>query len=141
MNAIKMEYKMDKFNEENVELLLKNLGFDSNNYLIAMTKPSVLSMALVGIITEFSNRYSIICFGEAELNLIMLSRIDSTKVTELIKINCNEINKMKLTNILISYMLDIKTNDSNLKFQVFKKVAKFTKLKNSMEILKKTFNI
>ena len=67
----------------------------------------------------------------------MLSRLNSTKVTELIKINRNEISKIKLSDILISYMLNITASESTMKFQVYKKVAKFRKLKNSLEILKK----
>lgn len=141
MNVTKMEYKMEKFNEENVEIMLKDLGLNVNNYFIAMTKPSLLNVALIGNIAEFSNRYCIICFSETELNLIMLSRINSTKVTELIKINRNEISKIKLSDILISYMLNLTANESTMKFQVYKKVAKFTKLKDSLELFRKLYNL
>lgn len=141
MNITKIEYKMQKFNEENVELMLKNLGLNINNYFIAMTKPSLLKVALIGTIAEFANRYCIICFSETELNLIMLSRVNSTNVTEMIKINREEIDKIKLSDILVSYMLNIKTSKSTMKFQVYKKVAKFTKLKNSLEIFKKLYNL
>lgn len=141
MNITKMDYEMDKFNEENIELMLNNLGLSADNYFLTLTKPSLLNVALVGNIANFSNRYCIICFSETELNLIMLSRIDSKKVTELIKINRNEINKIKLSNILISYMLKINVDGSNMKFQVFKKVAKFSKLKNSIELFKKSYNL
>ena len=139
MNISKMEYKMEKFNEENVEVMLKNFGLDIDNYFIAMTKPSLLNVAFMGNIAEFFNRYCIICFSETELNLIMLSRTNSNKVTELIKVNRNEISKMKLSDILISYMLNITVSESTMKFQVYKKVAKFTKLKNSLEIFKKIY--
>ena len=141
MNVTKMEYKMEKFNEENVEIMLKNLGLNANNYFITMTKPSLLNVALIGNIAEFSNRYCIICFSETELNLIMLSRINSTKVTELIKIERNEISKIKLSDILISYMLNLTANESTMKFQVYKKVAKFTKLKDSLELFRKLYNL
>lgn len=141
MNITKIEYKMQKFNEENVELMLKNLGLNINNYFIAMTKPSLLNVALIGTLAEFANRYCIICFSETELNLIMLSRVNSTNVTEIIKINRDEIDKIKLSDILVSYMLNIKTRESTMKFQVYKKVAKFTKLKNSLEIFKKSYNL
>ena len=79
--------------------------------------------------------------SETELNLIMLSRLNSTKVTELIKINRNEISKIKLSDILISYMLNLTSNESNMKFQVYKKVAKFTKLKDSLELFRKLYNL
>lgn len=141
MNVTKMEDKMEKFNEENVEIMLKNLGLNANNYFITMTKPSLLNVALIGNIAEFSNRYCIICFSETELNLIMLSRINSTKVTELIKIERNEISKIKLSDILISYMLNLTANESTMKFQVYKKVAKFTKLKDSLELFRKLYNL
>ena len=141
MNITKMEYAMEKFNEENVEILLKNLGLNTNNYFIAMTKPSLLDVAFKGMIAEFSNRYCIICFSETELNLIMLSNVNSTKVTELIKINRNEISKMKLSDVLISYMLNITASESTMKFQVYKKVAKFTKLKSSLEAFKKLYSL
>lgn len=140
MNVTKMDYEMEKFNEENVELMLKNLGLNINNYFIAITKPSLLNVALMGNIAEFSNRYCIICFSETELNLIMLSRINSKKVTELLKIDRNEISKMKLSDILISYMLNITASQSTMKFQVYKKVAKFTKLKGSIELFKNLYN-
>lgn len=71
----------------------------------------------------------------------MLSRLNSTKVTELIKINRNEISKIKLSDILISYMLNLTSNESNMKFQVYKKVAKFTKLKDSLELFRKLYNL
>lgn len=90
---------MEGFNEESVELMLSKLGLNVNNYLIAMTKPSLLSVAVIGTIAEFANRYCIICFSETELNLIMISRINSKKITELIKIPRNEINNLKLSNI------------------------------------------
>lgn len=140
MNITKMDYEMKKFNEENVELMLKNLGFNIDNYFIAMTKPSLLNVALMGNIAEFSNRYCIICFSETELSLIMLSRINSKKVTELVKIDRSEISKMKLSDIVISYMLNITASQSTMKFQVYKKVAKFTKLKNSIELFKNLYN-
>ena len=140
MNVTKMDYEMEKFNEENVELMLKDLGLNIDNYFIAMTKPSLLNVALMGNIAEFSNRYCIICFSETELNLIMLSRINSKKVTELLKIDRNEISKMKLSDILISYMLNITVSQSTMKFQVYKKVAKFTKLKGSIELFKNLYN-
>ena len=70
----------------------------------------------------------------------MLSRINSKKVTELLKIDRNEISKMKLSDILISYMLNITASQSTMKFQVYKKVAKFTKLKSSIELFKKLYN-
>jgi len=141
MNITKMEYKMEKFNEENVELMLKTLGLNTNNYFIAMTKPSLLNVALIGNIAEFSNRYCIICFSETELNLIMLSRVNSSKVTELIKIESNEISKIKLSDILISYMLNLTARESTMKFQVYKKVAKFTKLKDSLDLFRKLYNL
>lgn len=140
MNVTKMDYEMEKFNEENVELMLEDLGLNIDNYFIAMTKPSLLNVALMGNIAEFSNRYCIICFSETELNLIMLSRINSKKVTELLKIDRNEISKMKLSDILISYMLNITVSQSTMKFQVYKKVAKFTKLKGSIELFKNLYN-
>lgn len=141
MNVTKMEYKMEKFNEENVELILKNLGLNVDNYFLAMTKPSLLSVALVGNIVEFANRYCIICFSETELNLIMLSRVNNKKVTELLKIDRNEINNIKLSDILISYMMNIKASESTMKFQVYKKVGQFKKIKNSIELFKKIYNL
>ena len=106
-----------------------------------MTKPSLLSVAAMGSIVEFADRYCVICFSEKELNLIMLSRMNSKKVTELIKVKRNEISNIKLSNILVSYMLDIKTSDSVFKFQVFKKVARFTKIKNSIDLFRKIYNL
>ena len=141
MNVTKMNYEMEKFNEENVQLMLKNLGFNINNYFIAMTKPSLLNVALMGNIAEFSNRYCIIVFSETELNLIMLSRINNKKVTEILKIDYAEISKMKLSNILISYMLNITASQSTMKFQVYKKVAKFSNLKSSIELFKKIYSL
>ena len=130
MNVTKMDYTMERFSEENVELLLENLGLNTDNYIIAMTLPSLLNVALVGLIAEFSNRFCIICFSETEINLIMLSRTSNKKVTELIKINRNEISKMKFSDILVSYKLNMTASDSSMKFQVFKKVSLFTKTKN-----------
>lgn len=137
MNVVSFQYDMEKFDEKNVELMLSKLGFDTNNYFIAMTKPSLLAVAAVGMVAEFANRYCIVCFSDTELNLIMLSRIDNKKVTELIKIQRSEITNIKLSNILICYMLKIKTNESVFNFQVFKRVAQFTKIKNSIELFKK----
>lgn len=141
MNVSKIEYRMEKFDERNVEILLTNLGLNVNSYFFAMTKPSMLSRALIGNVVDFSSRYCIFCFSEVEINLIMLSRIDNKHVTEIIKINRNEINNIKLSNILISYMLKIKTSDSNLKFQVFKKFGNFTKVKSSIEVFKNTYSL
>jgi hypothetical protein len=139
MNVTKVEYNLKKFNQENVEALLESLGLDVNNYLLSMTKPSMLSRALVGNIVDFSSRYCIICFSETEINLIMLSRLDSKKVTETIKINRDEINDIRLSNVIISYMLNIKLSDSNMKFQVFKKVGKFTKINSALEVFKQIY--
>lgn len=141
MNIVKLNYEMDEFNEENVKKIISQLNLNSNNYFIGMTKPSLLKFALIGNIAEFADRYCIICFSETELNLIMLSRISTKKTTELIKINRNEINDIKLSNILISYMMSIKCGESNIKMQVFKKVAKFSNIKNSINTFKKMYNI
>ena len=141
MNVMKLEYDMENFDEKNVELMLGKLGFNVNNYIISLTKPSLLSVAAMGSIAEFADRYCIICFSETELNLIMLSRMNSKKVTELIRVQRDEIANVKLSNILVSYMLDIKTSESTFKFQVFKKVARFTKIKNSIDLFKKIYNL
>lgn len=141
MKIIKVDYKMEKFNEENVNIMIKNLGINMDNYIIGMTKPSLLKVALIGNIAEFANRYCIICFSETELNLIMSSRISSKKVTEILNINQSEIKKVELSNILISYMLNIVASESTLKFQIYKKVAGFTKLKDSLEKFKSLYNL
>lgn len=141
MNVTKMDYKMDKFNEENVELMLKNLGLNTDNYFMTMTKPSLLNLALIGNIAEFANRYCIICFSETELNLIMLSRVSNKKVTELLKIERSEISNIKLSDIVISYMLNMTASESTMKFQVYKKVGQFTKVKSSIELFKKLYNL
>ena len=133
------EFEMDAFNEQNIESLLNNLALNVDNYFIAMTKPSLLNRAIFGTFSDFGNRYCIVCFSEIEVTLIMLSRLSNKKVTETIKIPRNEITNVKLSNILISYMLNIKTNDSSIKFQAFKKVAGFTKIKNSIETFKRMF--
>ena len=77
MNIVKLNYEMNEFNDENVKKILSQLNLNSNNYFIAMTKPSLLNLALIGNIAEFANRYCIICFSELEVNLIMLSRISN----------------------------------------------------------------
>ena len=136
-----MDYEMEKFDEQNVQIMLQNLGFNIDNYFITMTKPSLLDRVLIGNIVDFSNRYCIIAFSETELNLIMLSRINSKKVTEILKIDHAEISKMKMSDIIISYMLNIVAGKSTIKFQVFKKVAKFNNVKNSIELFKKTYNL
>ncbi len=141
MNVMKLEYDMENFDEVNVKNMLSKLGLNTDNYFIAMTKPSILSVAIIGNIVEFANRYCIICFSETELNLIMLSRTSNKKTTELIKIPRNEISSIKLSNILISYMLNIKTSDSTVKFQVFKKVAKFPKVKRAIELFKTMYHL
>lgn len=141
MNVTKIDYEMQKFNQENVELMLKELDLNANNYFIAMTKPSILKVALIGNIAEFANRYCVICFSETELNIVMLSRINTKKTAEVLKINRDEIKKIKLSNILISYMLNIAIDKSKIKFQVFKKVAGFSDLKKSLELFKKTYDL
>lgn len=139
MNVTKLEYNMEKYDEENISLMLSRFGLDVNNYFIAMTKPSMLNEALLGSIIELANRYCIVSFSETEINLIMLSRVSNKKVTEVIKIPRSEIINIKFSNILISYTLSIKTNDSTLYFQVFKKVGKFTKIKSGIESFKKIY--
>ena len=141
MEIMKFDYEMRNFSGEDVELLLSKLGFNLDGYFIAMTKPSLLSMTLVGNLSNFSNRYCIVCFSDTELNLIMLSRMNSKKVTEIVKIPRTEIINMKLSNILISYTLKMKINDSKMKFQVFKKVGKFEKIKTSLESFKNMYNL
>ena len=59
MNVTKLDYTFQKFDQENVETLLTNLGLNVNNYFFAMTKPSILSRALIGNIANFSNKYCI----------------------------------------------------------------------------------
>ena len=71
----------------------------------------------------------------------MTSNVSSTKITELIKIDRNEISKIKLSDILVSYMLNITVSESNMKFQVYKKVGKFTKIKDSIELFKKLYSL
>lgn len=123
LNVTKTDYEMEKFNQKNVELMIKDLNLNMNDYFIAMTKPSVLKVTFLGNLAEFANRYCVICFSETELNIIMLSRTNTKKVTEILKIDSSKINNMKFSNILISYMLNISTDGSKMKFQVFKKVA------------------
>lgn len=132
---------MDPFDEGNVEKLLGKLGLNKDNYFIAMTKPSNITKAFIGNIAEFFDRYCIVNYTDTELNLIMTSRINTRVATEIIKIPRTEIIDIKLSNILISYTMNIKVKDSTLKFQVFKKVAKFSKLKESIENFKKIYNL
>ena len=110
-------------------------------HFIAMTKPSLLNRALIGMIADFSNRYCIFSFSEKEINLIMLSRMSNKKVTEVIQIGYDEIEDMKLSDILISYNLKMKTNDSTMKFQVFKKVGGFPNISNSLNLFKNMYNL
>ena len=130
---------MQKFDQENVEALLVNLGLSVDNYFFAMTRPSLLSRAVIGNIVDFANRYCIISFSETEINLIMLSRLSNKNTTELIKINRNEIVSAEFSSILISYMLYLKTNESSMKFQVFKKFGKFNKISASLELFKRLY--
>lgn len=139
MNVTKVDYKLEKFNEENVESLLRNIELDANNYFIAMTKPSTLNTFLAGYFAEFSNRYCVFCFSETELNIIILSGLGNKNVREIIEIKHDEITNIKLSNILISYMLNMKASGSSMKFQVFKKVGGFKKVKNSIELFKKMY--
>ena len=141
MNVTKLDYNLEKFDDENIQLLLTKLGLNKDNYFIAMTKPSILTIALVGTIAEFANRYCIICFSETELNFIMLSRLNSKKVTELIKIQRAEIDNLKLKNILISYIFTLKTDKNKMIFQVYKKVAKIKNTKESIKLFKQIYNI
>lgn len=141
MNSFKLDYEMNSFDEENVNQTIRQLNINANGYIMSMTRPSMLKIALIGNIAEFANRTCIICFSETELNLIMLSRISNKKVTEVIKIPRNEIKSIKLSNILISYMLRIKCGNSKIKFQVFKKFAKFPNVKNQIELFKRMYNL
>lgn len=141
MNVTKLDYNLEKFDDENIQLLLTKLGLNKDNYFIAMTKPSILTIALIGTIAEFANRYCIICFSETELNFIMLSRLNSKKVTELIKIQRAEIDNLKLKNILISYILTLKADKNKMIFQVYKKVAKIKNAKESIKLFKQIYNI
>lgn len=141
MNVTKLDYNLEKFDDENIQLLLTKLGLNKDNYFIAMTKPSILTIALVGTIAEFANRYCIICFSETELNFIMLSRLNSKKVTELIKIQRAEIDNLKLKNILISYIFTLKADKNKMIFQVYKKVAKIKNTKESIKLFKQIYNI
>ena len=141
MNVTKLDYNLEKFDDENIQLLLTKLGLNKDNYFIAMTKPSILTIALVGTIAEFANRYCIICFSETELNFIMLSRLNSKKVTELIKIQRTEIDNLKLKNILISYIFTLKADKNKMIFKVYKKVAKIKNTKESIKLFKQIYNI
>ena len=57
MNVTKFDYMFQKFNQENVENLLRNLGLNVDNYFFALTKPSMLGRAFLGIAADFSSRY------------------------------------------------------------------------------------
>ena len=59
MEVMKVDYEMEAFTGENVELLLSKFGFNLDNYFIAMTKPSLLSATLVGNIANFSKKIDI----------------------------------------------------------------------------------
>ena len=60
MNVMKLNYDMEIFNQQNIELMLSKLGLNTNNYLITMTKPSYLSVAAIDKFAEFANRYCVI---------------------------------------------------------------------------------
>lgn len=139
MNITKLDYKLERFDEEDFETFLNKMGINANGYIFAMTKPSLLSRALIGNVVDFSNRNCFICFSDTELNLIMLSRISNKHITELIKIEKKDIVNIKLSNILISYMMHLKTSDSTMKFQIFKKVGKFSKAENSIKLFKSMY--
>ena len=141
MDIKEMDYTMERFSEENVAPLLESLGLNTNNYFIAMTLPSMLDVALFGHVAQFFNRFCIFCFSETEINLIMLSRVSNKKVTELIKIDRSEISNMKFSDILISYKLNMVVGDSTMKFQIYKKVSLFTKIKNSIKAFRELYNL
>lgn len=137
MYTTKLDYKFQKFNEENVEALLKNLNLNPNNFF-AMEKPGMLSMAFIGNLANFFvQRYCIFCFSETEIKLIMLSRLDNKQVTETITIHRNELNKIKISKILFIDRLCIKLcNSGTMKFQVFKKFFNFKPTSDAIEVFK-----
>lgn len=141
MNAIKINYQLEKFNEENVCTLINSLGLNCSNYFLAMTKPSLLTVAALGAASEFTSRYCLFCFNETKINLVLLSRLDTKKATDIIEIPKEEITKLKLSNVLVSYMLKVGTNNSELNFQVFKKVAHFPSVHTGINNFKIMYNL
>ena len=139
MEVTKYDYNFESFNENCVEELLVKLGLSNNNYFFAITKPSLIDRLVVGNILEFANRYCFLCFSESKITMIMLSRLNSKKVTEIITLNHDEIKSVDFSNVFISYKMKIKTENSTMNFQVLKKVRNFNKIADSIELFKKYY--
>ena len=141
MNVIKINYQLEKFDEENVCNLINNLNLNCSNYFLAMTKPSFLALAAFGSPAEFVNRYCLVCFNETKIDLVLLSRLDTKKVTEVIEISKTEITKIKLSDVLVSYMLKMEAGNCRYNFQVFKKAARFNTVASGIANFKTLYNL
>lgn len=140
MDIFDVNYEMDKFDQNNINIMLNNLGINAINYFMAMTRPSFISKVFLGVLSEFTNRYCIIAFNENEIYIIITAGLTGKTIDKIIKINRNMMNGLKLSNSLIYYMLKIDVEGCVYNLQVFKKVGGFNNIKDSLETFKKIYN-
>lgn len=133
---LNQSYVLEKCNEENIEKMLINYGLNKNNYLYMMTNASALSYVIAGSLANFSRQNCIMSFNENQIVLFMLSRLDNKKITNVIKIDKCDIDLIKLSNVIISYRLKIKSKVGDISFQLFKGARGLSKQKDNIKLFK-----
>ena len=136
MERLSVDYKMEQFTPEELDKFLIANGIRYDGYIYGMTQKSLSIRITVGNVVNFTNTNCFICFTNNDITLVMLSRLSNKHITEIIKINKEEITNTSLTNILFSYMLTLKTNDTTFRIQVLKKLLRFPRVSTDIDLFK-----
>ena len=138
-------YKLEKFDAENIKKFLKMNNLEDNNYVLVQVMPTVKDYIVYGYFSLSKYSQYIVYFNDETLYFFELSKITNKSIENGFAINIKDIKVKKAKKGWIRYIIKIELKDgSKINMQIPKMVNKiypqkqyseglFNKLKNTKE--------
>lgn len=119
------EYKLEKFDGENIKKFLKMNNLEDNNYLLAQIMPTAKDYILYGYFSLSKYIQFILHFDEEKLYFFELSRTSNKSIKNGFAVEFKDLQVKKAKKGLINYRIHLEFNDeSKVNIQIPKKVIK-----------------
>ena len=125
---------IQKINKENVENILHKYGISNDCYIYSKTNSTFDTNNF-----DSKTHKCIINFNKNAIKIFLLSRINKKEISDIININANEIESIKLVNLLLFYNLIIKVKRDKYIFKIKKSPIGFSNQKENISKLQSYF--
>ena len=130
------QFKLEKFNGENIRKFLTMNGLTDDNYLLAQFIPTAGDYILYGIFSFSKYIQYIIHFNDEKLYFFELSKVTNKSIENGFVIKIEDIKITKLRKGIIAYTIKLEFKDgSKVKIQIPKNVLKMYSQKQYAEKL------